>query len=498
MMRVIRSARSGWAAPMTGRRPRAIPGGSGSGRRGLVPALAMVLAALLALAGSMQGASAHDVPADIRINGFVRPAGDRLQLLLRVPMLALLEVDFPKHGAGYLTISEADQSLRNAVKLWLTDKIEVWEDRRLLPKPEVVSPRVSLPSDRSFASFETALAHLGDPPLADDLDLYWNQQMLDVLLEYPITSETARFTIELGVQQFALRVNTSLRFLPPGGGVRPFEFVGNPGPLHLDPSWAQAAWRFFVDGFHHILGGIDHLLFLLCLVVPFLRLRPLLVLVTSFTLAHSVSLTAAAFGFVPDALWFAPLIETLIAATIVYMALENIVIAAQRRAQETQLRRRWIVTFCFGLIHGFGFSFLLREQFQFAGEHLITSLAMFNLGVEAGQITVLLVLVPVLRMAFRYIVPERLGVIVVSALVVHTAWHWMIERGDDLMQFRFPELSALFLAGVLRALLAMLVIGVALALADRWLARRRILRPSPAMAEQQPRSDAGPAEGAMS
>ncbi|WP_170135065.1 HupE/UreJ family protein [Acuticoccus kandeliae] len=436
----------------------------------------ILVCAALAASGRAQ---AHDVPADIRINGFVRPAGDQLQLLLRVPMRALLEVDFPKHGRGYLTISEAEQPLRNAVKLWLTDNIDVYEDGRLLPKPEVVRPRVSLPSNRDFTSFDTALAHLSDPPLADDLDLYWNQQMLDVLLAYPITSETSRFTIALGVEQFALRVETLLRFLPPGGGVRAFEFVGNPGLIHLDPSWAQAAWRFFVDGFHHILGGADHLLFLLCLVVPFLRLRPLLILVTSFTLAHSVSLTAAAFGFVPQALWFPPLIETLIAATIVWMGLENIVVAFQRGAGEGELRRRWIVTFCFGLIHGFGFSFLLREQFQFAGDHLVTSLAMFNLGVEAGQILVLLILVPLLRVVFATLVSERLGVTIISALVVHTAWHWMIARGDDLMQFPFPTLDPLFLAGVLRALLAILVIGVALALVDRWLARRRLLRPSP-------------------
>ena len=442
--------------------------GGGGRLHGLVLTLAL---AVLLVTGLAQRARAHDVPSDIRINGFVRPAGDRLQLLLRVPMLALLEVDFPKHGTGYLTISEADQSLRNAVKLWLTDNIDVYEDGRLLPAPNVVKPRVSLPSDRSFESFERALAHLDAPPLADDLDLYWNQQMLDVLLDYPITSDTSRFTIELGVQQFALRVNTLLRFLPPGGGVRAFEFLGNPGPIHLDPSWVQAAGRFFVEGFHHILGGIDHLLFLLCLVVPFLRLHSLLVLVTSFTVAHSISLAAAAFGFVPEALWFAPLIETLIAATIVYMALENIVIAARRNPQDSQLRRRWIVTFCFGLIHGFGFSFLLRQSFQFAGEHLFTSLAMFNLGVEAGQIAVLLVLVPVLRMMFRHIVPERIGVIVISALVLHTAWHWMLERGDSLMQFPLPELDPLFLAGAMRALLALLVVGVGVVLADKGINR---------------------------
>ena len=85
----------------------------------------------------------------------------------------------------------------------------------------------------------------------------------------------------------------------------------------------------------HILEGTDHLLFLLCLVIPFRRLRPLVVIVTSFTVAHSITLIASAFGFGPDALWFPPLIETLIAVSIVYMALENIVYAALGRSRAT-------------------------------------------------------------------------------------------------------------------------------------------------------------------
>ena len=88
----------------------------------------------------------------------------------------------------------------------------------------------------------------------------------------------------------------------------------------------------------------------------------------------------------PDSLWFPPLIETLIAVSIVYMAFENIVGA--------KLQRRWMMTFAFGLVHGFGFSFLLRERLQFAGEHLVTSLLAFNVGVEIGQLAVLLVTIP--------------------------------------------------------------------------------------------------------
>src|SRR5260370_21038583 len=90
----------------------------------------------------------------------------------------------------------------------------------------------------------------------------------------------------------------------------------------------------------------------------------------------------------------------LIAISIVYMALENIV--------SPQLKRRWLITFGFGLVHGFGFSFALRQTLQFAGSHLLTSLLSFNVGVELGQLLVLVVLIPALGLLVRYIVSQLL------------------------------------------------------------------------------------------
>src|SRR5258708_12314521 len=169
-----------------------------------------------------------------------------------------------------------------------------------------------------------------------------------------------------------------------------------------------------------------------------------------------MSLTAAFFGFAPDCLWFPPLIETLIAVTIVFMALENIV--------GSNVGLRWIYAFAFGLIHGFGFSFALREQLQFAGDHLVTSLLGFNVGVEIGQLAVLFVLVPALNLMFRYVVAERIGVIILSALVAHTGWHWMLERGAVLAKFPFPTLDAAFLASLMRGAMAVLILAALLCL----------------------------------
>jgi hypothetical protein len=154
------------------------------------------------------------------------------------------------------------------------------------------------------------------------------------------------FSLHPDLARLGLQVTTTVRFVAPGGTVRAFELHGDPGIVRLDPRWHQAALHFVSLGFRHILDGTDHLLFLLCLVIPFRRLRPLILVVTAFTIAHSVTLIASAYDLAPGALWFAPLIETLIAASIFYMAVENI----SRRGA----KRRQAIAFGFGLVHGFG------------------------------------------------------------------------------------------------------------------------------------------------
>src|SRR6185503_17634928 len=182
---------------------------------------------------------------------------------------------------------------------------------------------------KSFASYEEALAHLTGPPLPATTEYFWSQGLLDVLFEYPIQSDRSLFSIRPRLARLGIRTLTVLRFLPPGGAVRGFEFYGDPGLVRLDPRWHQAAFQFVKLGFFHILDGVDHLLFLACLVIPFRRLRSLVAVVTSFTVAHSITLIASAYNLAPDALWFPPLVETLIAVSILYMALENIVFATR-------------------------------------------------------------------------------------------------------------------------------------------------------------------------
>jgi hypothetical protein len=419
----------------------------------LLPFRILILLALLFLA-SPQWTPAHDIPIDITVQMFVKPAGDQMHVLVRVPLRAMRDMEFPERAGGFLDLARVDPVLRDAAATWLSNSIEVYEEGSQLPAPRIADARISLESDRSFETYEGALAHVTGPPLPNDTKLIWDQTLMDVLLDYPIHSDRARFSIHPALDGLAVHVAVVLRFLPPGGAVRAFEFFGDPGFVRLDPRWHQAALRFVKLGFLHILDGTDHLLFLFCLVIPFRRFRALIPVVTAFTVAHSITLIASAYNLAPDALWFPPLIETLIAASIVYMALENIV-------GGITVQRRWMIAFGFGLVHGFGFSFILRQTLQFAGSHLLTSLLSFNIGVELGQLLVLALLIPALDLLFRFAVPERLGTIILSAIVAHTAWHWMIDRGEILRryQFRWPEFNAAWWAGVLHALMLAVAIG---------------------------------------
>jgi hypothetical protein len=401
--------------------------------------LILLAAALLAWAAP---ARAHEVPNEVTVLTFLKPEGKTLTFLVRAPMKSLRDVDVPLKPNGFLDLSRIERALQHAAKLWISDFVQIYENGVRLAEPRLTGARVSLPSDRSFAGFQEALAHIsGDLP--PDTEIYWEQGLLDVAYEYPIESDRSDFAIRPGLTRLGVQVNVTMRFLPPGGPERAFDVHADVGLVNLDPSWRQAFFLFAQEGFFHILDGTDHLLFLFALVIPFRRFRPLVVVVTAFTLAHSITLIASAYGFAPDALWFQPLIETLIALSILYMALENML--------GPSLERRWSVAFAFGLIHGFGFSFLLSERLQFAGSHLVTSLLAFNVGVEIGQLVVLAIAVPALALLFRAVGPEREKIltIILSALVAHTAWHWMLERGGELTQFPWPTLDAVALSTAL-------------------------------------------------
>ena len=425
------------------------------------PVKIAILSILLILTGANSASSlnetlSHDTPADVTVQAFLKPEGNTLHFVVRVPLTAMQDINFPVIGPGFLDFEKAEPMLLDGAMLWVGQPVKIYEDDKLLEYPEIVAIRASLPSNRSFGTYAGALEQIGKAPLSNEVQLIWEQAMLDIHFQYPIRSAESEFSIDPGLERLASRVTTVLMFLPPEGEVRALMYTGDPGLVTLDPQWHQAAIQFIKSGFQHILGGLDHLLFILCLVIPFRRFRGLIGVVTSFTVAHSITLIASAYGFVPDALWFPPFVETLIAVSIIYMAIENIVGA--------QLQRRWIVTFGLGLIHGFGFSFALSESLQFAGRHLVLSLLSFNVGVEIGQILVLVILIPLLDFLFRAVMAEKIGSILISAIVLHTSWHWFTARLEILNEYAVDWISLIvqFLQNPFVAMVLLLVAAISI------------------------------------
>ncbi len=422
-------------------------------------------AAGVGLATLAAPARAHEIPQRVAVLGYVRTEGARVELLLRVPLEAIRDAEFPLNPDGSLDVVRFHPELAGFARLWIAEYLSLDADGEPLASPDVMEARLALPNDRSFESLGAARSHFQAPLLANGTGLRWQAAYLDVRLGQALPREGARLVLHPRLAHLGVRTTSALHVIGADGEDRVLVYEGNPDRIALDPRWGDAARLFLGEGFRHILGGIDHLLFVLCLVFPVRKWRSLVAIVTAFTLAHSLTLGASALGLAPSAGWFPPLVETLIAASIVWLAIENILLPPER------LANRWAVAFCFGLVHGFGFSFALADRLQFAGGHLLTALAGFNLGVEAGQLLVLAAALPLLAWLHRKVGAERERLVTItgSAIVAHTAWHWMTARGATLLEhrasFAWPALDAVFALGALRvALLATLALALGLAL----------------------------------
>lgn len=425
--------------------------------RRLRPGLRLLYGLGLALFGALTSnpfpVIAHEIPSEVKIQVFFKPEGQRLRLLVRAPLEAMTDIDWPLVGLeGLLDVTRADPFLTDASTLWLGDNLAVTENGSALPYPTVVNVRASVPSDGAFESYERALAQTTGPDLSTDVRLVKNQGMLDVLFELPIASDQSRFALYPRFVRLGIQTTTLVRFLPPSGDERLFELHGDSGPILLDPRWFEAAWRFAKDGFLHIIDGAEHVLFLFVLLIPFRRPKSLVPIATSFTIAQLLTIVASVYDMTPSGLWFPSFVETMTAASILYLAFENIA--------GPKLERRWIMTFAFGLVHGFAFAFALQQILQFAGNHIMASLIAFNVGVEAGLLLLIALMVPALSLLFRFVVAERVGTIVLSALIAHSAWHWTWERYGQLIRYQFvwPAADAAFLALVLRWLMVLVVL----------------------------------------
>lgn len=395
-------------------------------------------------------AHAHEFALESVINAFVKIDPHQAQLVVRIPLHILKPVNVPAVGRE-VDLVNAGPAIQRALAA-VAREITIQENGRPLA-PSGAIGRLSLPTDRSFARYEDAVPHVAQP-MAPGTTIYIDQGFLDARLTYAIASPSSHFTIRTAIApELKDYLKLAIRYMPLGEESRAMVITSRSGQVSLNPTWSQAALGFVALGIAHIVGGIDHLLFLLCLIIPVRGLVDVLKIVTTFTVAHSVTLGASAYNLAPEGAWFPPFVETLIALSIVYMALGNIV--------GSNLRQRWLITGLFGLVHGFGFAYGLKESLQFAGRHLLVSLFSFNVGIEIGQILVLAVMLPILSLLLRSVLVGRVGIVVLSALVAHVGWHWMVERGDVLWKVEWPRPDRADLALLARWVAALLLLGAA-------------------------------------
>ena len=259
------------------------------------------------------------------------------------------------------------------------------------------------PDQPSFASINDAKASFNGPVYPAHFSIaYVGDTVVDVILRYgkldSIYDYAVSSTLDPGLPGQDQTANLLLDHSP--GETKVFRAQGLlKQPIEVSRSSLAAAVTFVTEGIGHIMGGWDHVLFVICLVLGAVRLSSLLWRATGFTIGHSVTLIAGFLGYVPSGAWFIPAVEMGIALSIIYAALIAVTERGGAARSETMM---FAVTTAIGLLHGLGFSFVLQEILRVDAPDLWQSLLAFNLGVELGQVIIILASWPLFRLVARW------------------------------------------------------------------------------------------------
>lgn len=407
---------------------------------------ALLLALVAGLAGT---AAAHfNLNVNIRII-HIEERADHLRILIRLPMAYLVadklgpeQADGSRTPAPYSTNATEEgqlvhyldpEALRrdpNGLALLIAEGHVLRSgDRELLPEIGRLRAAPAL-KQLPFATLDEADTALKGDVYPADLDAtYVGDTIIDAELIYRTSGASGGFTL-------ASRLDPGLPGQEDTANLVLVHGSGDPliyrvrglmtEPLEISRSSLEAIFTFVVEGVRHILEGLDHVLFVFCLVLGATALKELLWRVTGFTVGHSVTLALGFFGYVPTAGWFVPLVETGIALSIVYAA----IIAIGR----VEHRSTTAITALIGLLHGLGFSFVLREILQLDAPNIWQSLLAFNIGVEIGQVAIALVVWPTLWAVTRYW-PQRVSMVRggLALPCIAIAALWIGERSVQLI-----------------------------------------------------------------
>lgn len=286
-------------------------------------------------------------------------------------------------------------------------------------------------SEPGFATREEARAALASSGIfpASVPETYVGDTVVDVQLRYNGFPMGAAYRISSNAQpDLPDQENTANLLLDYRGAVvRTYRARGLLlEPIEVTGSAASAASTFIVEGIRHILEGLDHVLFVICMILGAATMRALVARVTGFTVGHSVTLIMGFFGLAPQASWFIPAVEALIALSIIYAAIDAVSRPLGDRTSDTRAVK---MTALIGLLHGFGFAFMLQNILKVDAPNVWQSLLAFNIGVEIGQLLIVMAVWPLVVFLRNRPAPVwRLVSMSTAAAASLIAAIWVFER----------------------------------------------------------------------
>jgi hypothetical protein len=409
-------------------------------------------------------AATSPIPEVVNITVLSRVEARRLELLVRVPLAAIKDIQLPTRGdADTLDLPMLKSMLPGAAKYWVARAFEVSDKGQALPVPQVADTRVSISGDQSFDSYRSAASHFGDPELPADEQLFWQQTWFDIRFLYELPAGEPRVVVTPRVAGLGVRVSTRLTAIGAAGRSHTFSFDGDPGPIDLEPYTVDTLTQFVLRGARFVAGSADILLLLFCLVLPFRRYRQFSPVLISFAAALVVALTLVAAGATPRTVWFGPLVEVVATICILLAALANIV-------GRVTPRRRALFGLGAGAVFGFFTAAALEPQLQFGGTHIAAAELAFGAGVVLAVTLVVGLLLPVTVLLFSFARVEPLERVIVSALAADTSWSWLVDRWALFRKVPLePNFDATMTASALQTLAVVVLIGGAVWFVSEWL-----------------------------
>jgi hypothetical protein len=404
-------------------------------------ALAFSFLLLAALAG---GVTAHPfVTRNVRVVHFAIAADGSLVAYFRLTLPLVVGREVPVVAADVVPLAAPFTLARreSGAAFWYADIAAITSDpvglARLIVTGHTIAangevlpglllsvavhPKGYVPPFDDVAQARAAVTPVPWP--ADITEIDSGYVLVDASVAYAMPLGTRRFSLSSTLSPGALGEPSTVNLLVDhrDGGATYYRVTGlladavvvSPGPF-------EGLTSFVAGGIEHILQGVDHVLFLVCLVLGASSFGALAWRITGFTVGHSITLAVGFFGLAPKPAWFEPGIEAAIAASIVLAGASSLL---GRRGQVLAL-----VTLGVGLIHGFGFSYSLRDLLAADGPNVIPALAGFNIGVELGQLLVGLSVYALFHWLRRFERIERPARVCVVAGAMAMAVFWLADR----------------------------------------------------------------------